>query len=97
MKKDEILDVAKNLVCGERAKQYAPPKKNFRRIAAIWSEILGTAITPAQVALCMAGVKITRLIENEEHIDSWVDLAGYAACGGEVSEKTDKEPNMWGV
>lgn len=94
MKREEVLDMAKALVCGERAKQYAPPKKNFARIAAMWEPILKASVTPAQVALCMAVVKITRLIEDETHQDSWVDLAGYAGCGAEAAEK---EPIKEGV
>jgi hypothetical protein len=34
------------------------------------------------VALFLACVKIARLSNNKAHRDSWVDLAGYAACGG---------------
>lgn len=37
-----------------------------------------------QVNLCTL-LKIARLANNPEHMDSWVDLAGYAACGGEIS------------
>lgn len=33
------------------------------------------------VAILMALMKIARLIESPNHMDSWVDLAGYAACG----------------
>lgn len=86
MNRETTLDTAKSLVCGERAKQYAPPKKNFQRIANMWTEILGVKVIPEQVALCMSAIKITRLIENPKHEDSWIDLAGYAACGAEVAE-----------
>lgn len=86
MKREEVLDKAKALVNGAREKEYAPPKKNFQRIANMWKEILGTDVSPEEVALCMIAVKITRLIESPSHEDSWVDLAGYAACGSEVVE-----------
>lgn len=93
MKREEVLDKAKALVNGAREKEYAPPKKNFQRIANMWKEILGTDVSPEEVALCMIAVKITRLIESPSHEDSWVDLAGYAACGSEVVEKEDVTPN----
>ena len=34
----------------------------------------------------MAWVKISRLCNTLDHEDSWVDLASYAALGGEMSE-----------
>lgn len=97
MKREEVLDTAKSLVCGERAKQYAEPKKNFARIAKIWSVILDKEIIPEQVALCMDAVKTTRLIENPKHEDSWVDKAGYAACGGEVAHIEPNSISHWGI
>lgn len=41
------------------------------------------------VDLCMAELKISRAATNETYMDSWVDLAGYAACGEEIA-KHDK-------
>jgi len=43
-------------------------------------------LKPHDVALMMALLKIARLKGNPIHGDSWVDLAGYAACGAESSE-----------
>lgn len=90
MNKEAVLDKAKELISNERLKHYGPPKENFARIAKLWEVIFNQPITPAQVALCMAMVKVTRLVQTPDHIDSWVDLAGYSACGGEVSEKEAK-------
>ena len=36
-----------------------------------------------QVYLCLNQLKVSRLIETPTHADSWVDIAGYAALGGE--------------
>jgi hypothetical protein len=35
----------------------------------------------------MVAVKQARLIISPNHEDSWVDIAGYAALGGEKKEK----------
>jgi hypothetical protein len=40
----------------------------------------------------MADVKLARLANDDKHEDSWVDLAGYAACGGEVATKQLYDP-----
>jgi len=37
--------------------------------------------------LMMALMKIARLRHNHGHADSWIDLAGYAACGGEIGTR----------
>jgi hypothetical protein len=37
------------------------------------------------VALMMAWLKIVRASGNPGHEDSFVDLAGYAACGAELA------------
>lgn len=80
-----ILRTAGNLITGQRAKDYGDAGANFQRIANLWSPILGKDVTPEQVALCMAQVKIARLITSPAHEDSWIDLAGYAALGGEIA------------
>jgi hypothetical protein len=32
-----------------------------------------------------ADLKLARLENQPDHMDSWVDLAGYAACGAEIA------------
>jgi hypothetical protein len=85
MKRGEILDEANRLTHGDRDKNYGTPYVNHKRIADIWTVILGIEVTPSQVALCMAGVKIARLVESPDHLDSFVDLAAYAAISGEIA------------
>jgi hypothetical protein len=85
MKRGRILDEANRLTHGDRDKNYGTPYVNHKRIADIWTVILGIEITPSQVALCMAGVKIARLVESPDHLDSFVDLAAYAAISGEIA------------
>ena len=70
---------------GQRADDYGPPAENFGRIGNLWAEILGVPVRHEQVALCMAQVKIARLITSPTHEDSWIDLAGYAALGSEIA------------
>lgn len=93
MKRPEILDGAKQAVVTDRAATHGNLEDNFKAIAAIWSVRLGVAVTPAQVAIMMVDLKTTRAWGNPGHADSWVDAAGYAACGGELA--TDKgEPEI---
>jgi hypothetical protein len=40
---------------------------------------------PSDVAQMMVLMKIARLENSPHHLDSWVDVAGYAACGAELA------------
>ena len=79
-----FLKTAEELINGPRAKEYGPARKNHERIAQIWSIILEQEITPEQVVACMEGLKLARLSEDMTKDDSWVDIIGYAALGGEI-------------
>ena len=68
--------------------------KNFKDIADGWSLILKTEVTREDVALCMAWVKMARLAKNPNHKDSWVDIAGYAGLGGEISSVVEREDKI---
>ena len=87
MKIEQILDKAKTLISGERAKDYGDAYLNHKRIAELWSPILDKDITVEQVYACMIAVKLSRLIETPDHEDSWIDICGYAALGGEKNER----------
>lgn len=87
MKREQILDKAKVLISGERAKDYGDAYLNHKRIADLWSPILDKDITVEQVYACMIAVKLSRLIETPDHEDSWIDICGYAALGGENNER----------
>ena len=84
-KRTAILAEASALINSDRQDQYGPPSENFRRIATGWGVILGRDVSPEQVALCMAWLKIARLV-NGPHHDSYVDGAGYMALAGELAE-----------
>ena len=88
MNRDEILDIAKQMVSGDREQDYGSPENNFLRIANLWNSYLtgrSTAfIESRDVAAMLALLKIARIASGNAKDDNWVDLAGYAACGGEL-------------
>lgn len=90
MTRKETLEAAAKCVCGDREEDYGSPEKNFARIAELWSIYLNVLIEPKDVAAMMALLKIARIASGNVKADSWVDLAGYAACGCELeTEATD--------
>ena len=88
MKRSEILDAARKCVCGEREKEYGSPENNFHTIALLWMvylrDRLKADIRPEDVAAMLALLKIARIASGNAKEDNWIDLAGYAACGGEI-------------
>jgi hypothetical protein len=80
-----VLEAARTAVTKDRAATHGALEDSFTAIAAIWSVRLGATITPAQVAILMVDLKTVRAWGNPGHDDNWVDIAGYAACGGELA------------
>ena len=100
MKRADTLAAAGKAVA-DRGLNYGSPEDNFERIARRWNVclenigygvrretvygMLPRRLTAADVASMMIDVKLARLENSPDHADSWIDIAGYAACGAEVS------------
>lgn len=87
MTRAEILKAAEACVTGQRVQDYGAPEDSFRMIAGLWSAYLDEQIDPIDVALMMALLKIARVqtSSGKPSNDCFVDLAGYAACAGEIA------------
>lgn len=93
IKPSSILYEAHRLVHGDRNQSYGHPYDDFSRTARIWSAILGVEVSPAQVALCMIGVKISREC-NKPNRDNRVDIAGYAETLQMVMDRIEACPKL---
>ena len=80
----ELLEHAAGIV-NRRRREYGEPVELFEAIATRWSLTLGAKISPAQVVLCPIDLKLARLARDPRHLDSQVDVAGYAAVLREVN------------
>ena len=90
MNRAMLLQRADKMVNGERDVQYGNPKDSFERIAEYWQTYLEDKVNigAEDVAIMLILMKIARLEGSEYlHQDSWVDIAGYAACGCEIATK----------
>lgn len=93
----DILHAAEKCVCGQRETDYGTPENNFKAIAELWEAYLNKACTRGvnvrveakDVAVMMALLKIARIAAGGGKADSWIDLAGYAACGAECERVTE--------
>ena len=84
-----VLSEAEKCVCGQREQDYGTPEDSFQKIGTFWTAYLNCAvrIDAEDVAAMMALLKIARISENPQHMDSWVDGCGYFSCGGEIAGK----------
>lgn len=82
-----ILNEASDII-DARGFEYGHPAVNIKRIAELWSTYFGREIDPLDVCICMALVKISRVVETPKR-DSFVDLVSYAALAGEMAIGTD--------
>ena len=91
MTRNEILEAAKTCISGDREQDYGSPENNFQMIAELWTAYLYNMdhvdLSAKDVAAMMALMKIARISSGHAKTDSWVDLAGYAACGGEIESE----------
>lgn len=94
-----LLREAEAVITGDRNNQYGPPTQDFRRTAematAAGFAVIGPEdevldIQPHHVAIFIDLVKTSRIMWDPTNRDSWLDKAGYAACGYEcVVEEND--------
>jgi hypothetical protein len=95
--RSDLLTEAEKIVTQDRNKSYGEPDEDFKRIAAIASA-MGFCIDDGgrdgtlrplrsdDVAKFMIALKLARLMWMPDHRDSWLDIAGYAACGFETAQ-----------
>jgi len=78
-----LLDAALS-VGGHRGQDNSTLKNNFSLIASMWTTYTGHTLTAHDVAMMMCLLKIARIRNGGGSDDSYVILAGYAACAGEI-------------
>lgn len=92
---DDILKKADALVHGDRNQSYGHPYDDYRRVSDIYNSITGQHIGPDDAALLMVCVKLARIGKHHDtntvHVDSLVDLAGYAWVYAQILEVMNRE------
>lgn len=90
MTRAEILEHAATAVLGDRDETYGRPEDSFKCIAQMWSAylmrqgLIVDILDSVDVAAMMVLLKVVRINPEAPHADNWIDIAGYAACGGEL-------------
>ena len=93
-----MLETAMTYVTVDRETQYGTPEDNFQIIADLWnayiygvSKTFGYEITPEDVAVMMALLKVGRIASGQKKDDNYIDLAGYAACACEIATDSKEQ------
>ena len=80
----DILTNASDTIT-ERGATHGSYDLTMLRTAKLWSDFLERELEPSDVAICMALVKLARIMETKSVHDSWVDFCAYAAIAGELA------------
>jgi len=101
MDRKTVLQMAEKCVCTDRNQQYGEPEDNFDGIAEFWTTYIknrcvGTGasveVTSGDVSNMMMLFKIARaMTATEQKADTYIDIAGYAACAAEILTPNTKE------
>jgi hypothetical protein len=77
----EQFDAAFRNVTTDRRAIYGGPGDTYRRISAMRMIVDECPDAEVREILGMIITKVARLVQTPDHLDSWVDVAGYSRCG----------------
>jgi hypothetical protein len=77
----EQFDTEFGKVTEDRRDVYGDPQDTYRRISGMRAVVDECADPQIREILAMIVTKVARLIQTPDHLDSWVDVAGYSRCG----------------
>jgi hypothetical protein len=89
MKASEVLLSATDII-GQRGAVYGSPRINQQRISARLTQLLEMPITDWQACLMMVEVKLSRIQETPNHVDSFIDSCAYLALACELLTEGDE-------
>lgn len=86
MKIDDFLAEASCLIGGERQEQYGDIWDSWERIGKIWGALLDLPepIPPHLVGVMLGAMKLSRISNNKDHEDSYIDAIAYIAGAGQI-------------
>lgn len=86
---------ARDLVDGDRNKAHGDPTENMTRFAELLRAYLGNRPAGSIEAVDAAAVgvlhKLSRTGFDPYHLDSWIDIMGYASIGYEIAAVENKK------
>jgi len=90
MKHTDIITESMTLLA-PRGAVYGSVKENHERIARIATELSGKDLKAVDVAMVLVAVKLSRIAQSPDHVDSYVDAINYLAFAGEFATDASEE------
>jgi hypothetical protein len=85
------FDAAVQKVTQERGQVYGHPADDFAKAAKIKEAVASCPDPLLRHCLEMIGVKLARLAQTPEHLDSWIDVFGYARCAVMIMDRRNRK------
>ena len=86
--REQLLQDVSKIITGDRNREYGEPDQNIGRTYEMLRAYLGTRsgleLEPEDVCAFAIILKLGRLSHDSSKRDTWMDIAGYAACAGDV-------------
>lgn len=90
MKHTDIL-VEANKILRPRGDVYGTVRENHERIARIANELTGHSLLAHDIAMVLVAVKLSRIAQSPDHVDSYVDAINYLSFAGEFATDASEE------
>ncbi len=74
-----------------RGDVYGTVRENHERIARIANEIPGKALLAHDIAMVLVAVKLSRIAQSPDHVDSYIDAINYLSFAGEFASDASEE------
>ena len=76
---------------GKRQHEYGNKKENHENISRLWSAYLDHPVSPHDVAILMLLLKVARAKFGNPSSDTYIDMVGYSAIAGELTDEDNKK------
>jgi hypothetical protein len=90
MKHTDMVTEAMTLLA-PRGAVYGSVKANHERIARIANEITGKSLRAHDIAMILLAVKLSRIAQSPDHVDSYIDAINYLSFAGEFATDAGEE------
>lgn len=98
--RENIIKQVEKCILNDRQNTYGTPEDNFQKITDYWNTYLNIKddtfkLTKQDVAIMMVLLKVARMGTSPNHLDNFVDAAGYSIIAGSFcnSEKENEDGN----
>jgi hypothetical protein len=85
------FDEAIQSVTQDRGKTYGHPSDDFKKINAVKAAVSSCPHPEIRHAMEMIGLKMARLCRTPDHLDSIIDIAGYARTMAMILDKEKED------